>query len=43
VSHVRYELGSYILEYGILHSHRHENLKSYIGLTILPGNPNEAA
>jgi hypothetical protein len=26
---VRYELGFYIAEYGILHSHRRENLKSY--------------
>jgi hypothetical protein len=27
---VRYELGFYIPEDGILHSHRRENLKSYI-------------
>jgi hypothetical protein len=33
VSPVRYELGSYIPEDGILHSHRRENLKSYIALT----------
>jgi hypothetical protein len=33
VSHVRYELGVYIPEDGILHSHRRENLKSYIALT----------
>jgi hypothetical protein len=33
VSPVRYELGFYIPEDGILHSHRHENLKSYIALT----------
>jgi hypothetical protein len=32
VSPVRYELG-YIPEDGILHSHRRENLKSYISLT----------
>jgi hypothetical protein len=30
---VRYELGSYIQDEGILHSHRSENLKSYIALT----------
>jgi hypothetical protein len=30
---VCYELGFYIPEDGILHSHRHENLKSYIALT----------
>jgi hypothetical protein len=30
---VRYDLGSYISEDGTLHSHRHENLKSYIALT----------
>jgi hypothetical protein len=29
---VKYELGFYIPE-DILHSHRHENLKSYISLT----------
>jgi hypothetical protein len=29
VSHVRCELGFYIPEDGILHSHGHENLKSY--------------
>jgi hypothetical protein len=33
VSPVRYELGFYIPEDGILHSHRRENLKSYIALT----------
>jgi hypothetical protein len=33
VSPVRYELGSYIPEDGILHSDRRENLKSYIALT----------
>jgi hypothetical protein len=27
-----YELGFYIPEYGILHNHRRENLKSYIVL-----------
>jgi hypothetical protein len=30
---VRYELGFYIPEGDILHSHRRENLKSYIALT----------
>jgi hypothetical protein len=29
---VRYKLGFYIPEDGILHSHRRENLKSYIAL-----------
>jgi hypothetical protein len=29
VSPVRYEVGFYIPEDGVLHSHRHENLKSY--------------
>jgi hypothetical protein len=33
VSPVRYELGLHILEDGILHSYRRENLKSYIALT----------
>jgi hypothetical protein len=33
MSPVRYELGFYIPEDDILHSHRHENLKSYIALT----------
>jgi hypothetical protein len=33
VSPVRYELGFYIIVDGILQSHRHENLKSYIALT----------
>jgi hypothetical protein len=33
VSSVRYELGFYIPEDDILHSHCHENLKSYIALT----------
>jgi hypothetical protein len=33
VSPVRYELGFYIPGDGILHSHRCENLKSYIALT----------
>jgi hypothetical protein len=31
VSPVRYELGFYIAEDDILHSHRRENLKSYTG------------
>jgi hypothetical protein len=30
---VKYDLDSYIPEDGILHSHRRENLKSYIALT----------
>jgi hypothetical protein len=30
---VKYELDFYIAEDGILHSHRRENLKSYIALT----------
>jgi hypothetical protein len=30
VSPVKYELGFYIPEDGIFHSHRHESLKSYI-------------
>jgi hypothetical protein len=33
MSPVRYELGFYIPEDGILQSHRGENLKSYIALT----------
>jgi hypothetical protein len=33
MSHVKYELGFYIPEDDILHSHRRENLKSYIALT----------
>jgi hypothetical protein len=33
MSPVRYELGFYFLEDGIPHSHRSENLKSYIALT----------
>jgi hypothetical protein len=33
VSPVRYELGVYIPEEGILHSPRRENLESYIALT----------
>jgi hypothetical protein len=32
VSPVKYELGFYIPGDGILHSHRRENLKSYIAL-----------
>jgi hypothetical protein len=32
VSPVKYELGFYIPEDGVLHSHRYENLKSYIAL-----------
>jgi hypothetical protein len=34
VSPVRYELGSYIPEDGILHSDRRETLKSYMALTV---------
>jgi hypothetical protein len=30
MSPVRYELGSYIPEDGIVHGHRRENLKSYM-------------
>jgi hypothetical protein len=33
MSPVKYELEFYIPEDGILHSHRRENLKSYIALT----------
>jgi hypothetical protein len=33
VSPVKYELGFYIPEDGVLHSHRCENFKSYIALT----------
>jgi hypothetical protein len=33
MSPVRYERGFYISEDGILHSHRRENLISYIALT----------
>jgi hypothetical protein len=33
MSPVRYELGFYIPENNILHSHRRENLKFYIALT----------
>jgi hypothetical protein len=32
VTPVKYELGFYIPEDAILHSHRRENLKSYIAL-----------
>jgi hypothetical protein len=34
VSPVKYELGFYIPEDDILHSHCRENLKSYIALTV---------
>jgi hypothetical protein len=34
MSPVKYELGFYIPEDGILHSHRREILKSYIALTV---------
>jgi hypothetical protein len=33
MSHVKYELGFYISENDIRHSHRHEDLKSYVPLT----------
>jgi hypothetical protein len=33
LSPVKYELGFYIQEDSILHSHRRENLKSYIAVT----------
>jgi hypothetical protein len=33
VSPVRYELGSHIPEDGILHSHRRENLKFFMGIS----------
>jgi hypothetical protein len=33
MSPVKYELGSYIIQDGILHSNHRENLKSYIVLT----------
>jgi hypothetical protein len=39
VSSVRYELGFYIPEDDILHSHRSEDLKSYIA----PSSCNDAA
>jgi hypothetical protein len=39
VSSVRYELGVYIPEDGVLHSHRRENLKSY----MMGGSMNYAA
>jgi hypothetical protein len=35
---VRYELGYYIPEYGILHSHRLENLRSYVAFINLLGS-----
>jgi hypothetical protein len=34
MSSVKYELGSYIPEDGILHSHRRENFKSYEMISI---------
>jgi hypothetical protein len=37
MSPVRYELGFYIPEDGILHSHRRENLKSYMDLLLSTG------
>jgi hypothetical protein len=36
VSPVKYELGLYIPEDGILHSHRRKNLKSYKKASVLP-------
>jgi hypothetical protein len=44
MSPVKYQLGSYILDDDILHSHRRENLKSYIDFCVArnvhtgPGN-----
>jgi hypothetical protein len=35
VSPVKYELGSYIPEDGILHSHRRESLKSYVFICLV--------
>jgi hypothetical protein len=37
VSPVRYELGFYTPEDGILHSHRRETLKPYIGQEMVSG------
>jgi hypothetical protein len=37
---MRYELGFYIPEYGILRSHRRENLKSYTPLLLMLHNGN---
>jgi hypothetical protein len=34
VSPVKYEIGFYIPEDGILHSHRRDNIKSYISLLL---------
>jgi hypothetical protein len=34
MSPMKYELGSDTSEVGILHSHRRDNLKSYIALTV---------
>jgi hypothetical protein len=42
VSLVKYELGFYIPEDGILHSHRRENLKSYMGVFPSSGDWREA-
>jgi hypothetical protein len=36
VSPVKYELGFHIPEDGVLHSHRRENLKSYIVVLLIP-------
>jgi hypothetical protein len=38
VSPVKYEVGFYIPEDDILHSHRRENLKSYIGNSLFVGS-----
>jgi hypothetical protein len=38
VSPVKYELGFYIIEDGILHSHCRENLKSYIVFPVAAGH-----
>jgi hypothetical protein len=40
VSPVRYVVGFYIREDGILHSHRRENLKSYMNLKFRCFSPN---
>jgi hypothetical protein len=40
VSPVKYELGFYIPEVAILHSHRRENLRSHKVLTLSSGGKN---
>jgi hypothetical protein len=39
VSPVRYELGLYIIEDGILQSHRRQNLKSYEDALLISQEP----